>query len=571
MTQGYCRLVALARENRIQRSPVKRRLMWIAGGVNLLAANQRPLGPLLLSCRNRPVARPAIRPAEGASRERHQAAGAVCAPGHRADVVRALGGRGPVRAGFAGRRAVRDHPAAAERDGHPAYGALPRQLDPGHPHPLLPHARPQRSLGAGNRPREHRDGAGRQPPDARRRHRQARGRPRRVPRARLDLEGTDARPHHRPDAPARVLARLVARGVHDGRGAQPRRHPRLRRSAPQGPHLPRPLPRELVSALPDGDQRRRGRVQGARRLHVAHPVPAGRRRRVRDRGDDPPGDHVRRCRGRGESGRPRAQAPHRSPGASAADRPRDPHRGRPPRRSREGHRLRQDHARARPQRLSRRQASRSAADHLHGRARRHERAGRGPGRARPRRGPRAHGRRAGGRGSAGQDREARPPGGPSRPLRHRDRAVPEQAVVPADGGPGGAGGEGRRGRCGHAVPRALDRRLPQLDAQHPRLVHQPPALVGAPDPGLVLPAVRRGDGGHRGADEMRQVRQRRAGPGRRRAGHLVQQLAVDLLAARLARQRRRREALPSHERAGDRRRSRKCCSTASCATTRAAR
>ena len=45
---------------------------------------------------------------------------------------------------------------------------------------------------------------------------------------------------------------------------------------------------------------------------------------------------------------------------------------------------------------------------------------------------------------------------------------------------------------------AVGEHLFRVDAQHPALVHQPPALVGPPDPGLVRPGrrgVRRGDRG----------------------------------------------------------------------------
>ncbi len=71
------------------------------------------------------------------------------------------------------------------------------------------------------------------------------------------------------------------------------------------------------------------------------------------------------------------------------------------------------------------------------------------------------------------------------------------------------------------TPRALGRGLPRLDDGHPALVHQPPALVGAPHPGLRLRAVRAPDGGGRAAAGLRQVRRDR--PARRgRAGHLVQ-------------------------------------------------
>ncbi len=48
------------------------------------------------------------------------------------------------------------------------------------------------------------------------------------------------------------------------------------------------------------------------------------------------------------------------------------------------------------------------------------------------------------------------------------------------------------------IPERFQQGLPQLDGEHPRLVHQPPALVGAPHPGVVLRGLRRD---HRGRGE----------------------------------------------------------------------
>jgi hypothetical protein len=83
-------------------------------------------------------------------------------------------------------------------------------------------------------------------------------------------------------------------------------------------------------------------------------------------------------------------------------------------------------------------------------------------------------------------------------------------------------GHRRRGLGRGAVrARELGQHLQPVDEQHPGLVHQPPALVGPPDPGL----VRRARPGLRGAQ-----RSRGTGPGRpgkhaqarrRRARHLV--------------------------------------------------
>ena len=70
------------------------------------------------------------------------------------------------------------------------------------------------------------------------------------------------------------------------------------------------------------------------------------------------------------------------------------------------------------------------------------------------------------------------------PLHHRAHGV--QAVVRQDG----ASGQARhreRGEGRHQVRAgALHQELYELDEEHPRLVHQPPAVVGPPDPGMVL-------------------------------------------------------------------------------------
>ena len=61
-----------------------------------------------------------------------------------------------------------------------------------------------------------------------------------------------------------------------------------------------------------------------------------------------------------------------------------------------------------------------------------------------------------------------------------------QAVVRQDGAPGQArhrvGGKGQDQVCAGA----LHQELYELDEEYPGLVHQPPAVVGPPDPGMVL-------------------------------------------------------------------------------------
>jgi valyl-tRNA synthetase len=62
----------------------------------------------------------------------------------------------------------------------------------------------------------------------------------------------------------------------------------------------------------------------------------------------------------------------------------------------------------------------------------------------------------------------------------------------ADGKQHRAEGHRRRGqRRGEVRARALGQHLQPVDEQHPGLVHQPPALVGPPDPGLVRRAAAR--------------------------------------------------------------------------------
>ena len=82
----------------------------------------------------------------------------------RSAALRLVAGAGPVRArgrpAGARRRAGRAlrHPdAAAQRDGGAAHRSRAQQHRPGRPDPLRADARPPRALGAGHRPRRHRD------------------------------------------------------------------------------------------------------------------------------------------------------------------------------------------------------------------------------------------------------------------------------------------------------------------------------------------------------------------------------------------------------------------------------
>ena len=91
-------------------------------------------------------------------------------------------------------------------------------------------------------------------------------------------------------------------------------------------------------------------------------------------------------------------------------------------------------------------------------------------------------------------------------LRDRRRADDLDAVVREDEAAGQAGDRGGGAGEDQVRPRELVEDLLPLDEQHPRLVHLAPALVGPPDPGLVLRQVRRDDRRAHGAGRLRQVR-----------------------------------------------------------------
>ena len=115
----------------------------------------------------------------------------------------------------------------------------------------------------------------------------------------------------------------------------------------------------------------------------------------------------------------------------------------------------------------------------------------------------------------------------------------------------------RRGRQrrGALRARAVGQHLQPLDGQHPGLVHQPPALVGPPDPGLVRQrrrTLRRPQRG-RGAPARHGRRlQRPADARRRRARHLVLVGAGALQHAGLAREDHRAGPVPAELGAGHR-------------------
>ena len=89
-------------------------------------------------------------------------------------------------------------------------------------------------------------------------------------------------------------------------------------------------------------------------------------------------------------------------------------------------------------------------------------------------------------------------GAARRPLRRRDRAVPDRAVVRRRQEAGAAGDRGGARRAHRVRAAQLGSDLFQLDGKHPALVHLAPALVGAPNSGLVwLQGGRGGQAAHR--------------------------------------------------------------------------
>ena len=182
-------------------------------------------------------------------------------------------------------------------------------------------------------------------------------------RARLAVEGAVRRHDLAPDAPPRRLGRLVARPLHHGRGTVGGRDRGLRAPAREGPHLPRQAPRQLGPGAAHGAVGPRG-GRGARgRPPLAPPLPARRRLRAtwsspprapRPCSATPPSPCTRTTSATGTSSAAQIRLP-------LTDRA-DPDHRRRLRRPGVRHRLREDHAGARLQRLRDRQAPRAAHD-----------------------------------------------------------------------------------------------------------------------------------------------------------------------------------------------------------------
>ncbi len=134
---------------------------------------------------------------------------------------------------------------------------------------------------------------------------------------------------------------------------------------------------------------------------------------------------------------------------------------------------------------------------------------------------------------------------------HRGRALALRPVVRRHEAFGRARYRSGPRRPSDVPSKALGERLLPLDGEHPRLVHLSPAVVGPPDPGLLLRRVPHDRREHGRSHRVPHVRCADA-TGRGRARHVVLEPAVAVRDARVARARSARGLLLSHQHAVDR-------------------
>ena len=440
--------------------------------------------------------------------------------------------------------ALRDHPAAPQRHRQPAPRARPAERRRGPHDAPRPDAGPPGALPARPRPRQHRRPV-RPRPDHRRGRRDA-GEPgsRALPRADVALHRRDPGGDPGPAAAPGRVDRLGPPPLHDGRRVQPGRARGVHPALPRGAGLPPRDAHQLVPRLPDQPVGPRGGGDARDGHALDDPLPPGRRRhgarragRLRHRGHHATGDDPRRHRRRRPPRRSPLRGPRRPPGADPLRRSARADHRRRGRRSGLRHGRREDHPGPRQRRLRHGAAPRPAVRRRDARRRPHlgrRRALRGAGALR---GAPAHPRRPRGGRRPRRQQAARDDHGalPAQPRRRG--AAPQDPVVRAHAAPGG--GRPRRHpdeADGHPA-RTLREGLGALAYRDPRLEREPPALVGPPDPGLVLPRrPRDGEPGEGRARRLRGLRPSggRADPGPRHLRHLVQLGALAVLDPRLA-------------------------------------
>ena len=158
------------------------------------------------------------------------------------------------------------------------------------------------------------------------------------------------------------------------------------------------------------------------------------------------------------------------------------------------------------------------------------------------------------RRAPGADSGAQAHGAARRSQRRRHRALPDRPMVRAYRAARRPGHRGGRGGPHPLRPGGLGQDLFRVDAQHRRLVHLAPALVGPSHPGLVRPRGQclRRPRRSRGTRPVRHRREHPPAPGPRCPRHLVLLGAVAVLDLGLARRHPRASDLLSHQRAGHR-------------------
>jgi len=334
-----------------------------------------------------------------------------------------------------------------------------------------------------------------------------RSRPRGVRPPRVAVEGALRRHDHRADEAHRRLLRLDAQPLHARPRPFPRRPRDVRPALRERPHLPRRLHGELVPALPHGPERSGGRARGGARQPLAHPLSGeGHARALRHRRDDAAGDDARRHRRLREPGRRALPRPARQDGHPASHAARNSGHHRPAGRPAVRHRRGESDAGARPERLRGRPAPQPAARRCHRARRAHDRSRWPLRRTRPLRGAAARARRPGGTGAAGKDRALYAERRQVPALQDGGGAARVHAMVLPHEAAGRARHPRRRGRPHPHHSGKLREDVFRVDAQHPRLVHLAPALVGPPHPRLALRRLPRHDCGARGPGALRALR-----------------------------------------------------------------
>ncbi len=333
-------------------------------------------------------------------------------------------------------------------------------------------------------------------------------------------------------------------------------HPPLRTR----PHLSWSLHRQLGPQHPDRRLRPRSRARRTPGQALSHPLPASRRPIARwnnpyHRSHHPPRDHARRHR---RSRKPHRRTLHTHLIGKKSPRPTDSNQRRPrardshPRRrlgqTRVRHRSRQNHTRARPQRLRHRPAPQPRLTLHPRRDRTHHPLRLALRRPRPLRRPRAHRQRPRIRRPPRIHQGPHPHHRPQPAHRRSHRAAPLPPMVPRRQQKAPHRRQihrtkrnrrrriHQRRKTGNQLhPGDVQKDLPRVDDQHPRLVHLPPALVGTPHPRMALQILQRHNCSPRNPKNLRQLQLHRHHPGNRRPRHLVLLRSPALHHPRLAR------------------------------------